>query len=106
MIINLLGRELFKTSYNLRMALGDDAKCKPTQHLRPALPQTMFYHFHINQLYLTRVTRDSTSTEELVALKLKLCNRNKDTKNTYHQKERTANIYMNKTKTVKTILQL
>ena len=48
--INPLGCELFKTSYNLWMALGDDARRKPTLYSRPALAQTTFYHFHIGMI--------------------------------------------------------
>ena len=41
---------LFKTSYDLRMALGGDARRKPTQYSRLALPQTTFYPFHIGMI--------------------------------------------------------
>ena len=34
----------------LQMALGDDARRKPTQYSRPALAQATFYHFHTGMI--------------------------------------------------------
>ena len=34
----------------LQMALGDDARRKPTQYSRPALAQATFYHSHIGMI--------------------------------------------------------
>ena len=46
----LLDVNCSRSAAMLRIALGDDARSKPTQYSRPALAQTKLYHFHFGMI--------------------------------------------------------